>query len=879
MARVVDRIREFAAADLKYWEQSALDKISSGCVLDAKDYDELLRDYMMDAGLVPMEARPRLSFPIEAAPTLARSKRRLERLFNLRNVNALPEGQEIRFGPQLTLVFGDNGVGKTGYTRPLGCAAFGRGERDVLPDATRQVSAVPEAEIEISDGTTNRTVTWKRGQHNVELAGFYVFDDTSLNVHLTRSNSLSFSPSGLDLLTSLAGVTDEVRERLKRLIESCDIAQNFGLLFEGDSLVSRQIATLSAETNLELLDNLASLTDEEQTRIAALETQVAELTSQDIARLLGKRRQEVSDLNGLVKAMKLAEYAVDDGAFAETTRLVNELQAKQVEVERSGVDQFTFSAFTQVGTIAWREFVASAKALADAEAAERDSYPQNGDHCLLCRQPLPPEAVELLKKMWSFLDSDSQGRLEAARNACVARVLELQKLKLDYFAGDSGARRLLESELPTTVPMVESQISASSVRQMELIESLERGEIRQLSPSIVVDITDIHRIIKIREDEIATLERSDVHERLAQLQSELRELKHRKLLRMQLSKITSYIHDKRWVRKARQSLGSTRAITTKYNELFKELVTDRYAELFKKTLNSFKSKINVTIETRGQKGETVRQITLNPEKFPTRFPVERILSDGEKTAVALADFLTEAALDESCSGIILDDPVTSLDNNWKGVLASCLSEHARERQVVVFTHDLPFLYLMTESAKQLNLNVVTHWIREEDGHPGFVYGNNSPVCEKDFKSARMAGDFYSKAKDAEPAEQQLLLQHGFGALRTSYEALVIFELFNGVVARFQERISFDRLDGICLERDIVNEIVERMGTLSRHIIAHLHSDAMAPVKPTPALLFQEIEAFEALRKRIQNAKKKPQGAAGKSAQPSTLANALGDPAV
>lgn len=53
MARVVDRIREFAAADLKYWEQSALDKISSGCVLDAKDYDELLRDYMMDAGLVP----------------------------------------------------------------------------------------------------------------------------------------------------------------------------------------------------------------------------------------------------------------------------------------------------------------------------------------------------------------------------------------------------------------------------------------------------------------------------------------------------------------------------------------------------------------------------------------------------------------------------------------------------------------------------------------------------------------------------------------------------------------------------------------------------------------------------------------------------------
>lgn len=855
MARVVDLIREWAAAELKYWEQFALEKISSRGSLDAKDYEDLLHQCMMDAGLVPMEARSPLTFPAEVPPVLARPKYRIERLFNLRNVNALPEGQEICFGPQLTLVFGDNGVGKTSYTRPLGCAAFGRGERDVLPDATRQDSSVPEAEIEVSDGTTKRTVAWKRGQNSVELSGFYVFDGTSLNVHLTRSNSLSFSPSGLDLLTQLADVTDEVRERLKGLIERRDRAHDFGLLFDGDSIVSRHIATLGAETNQESLDKLARVTDEEQAQVAIVETQVAELTSRDIAKLLGKRRQEVSDLVGLMKAMKLAENALDDTALVDITRLIVEFQATQIEAERSGVDQFKSDMFTQVGSPAWQEFVASARALADAEATRRAPYPQNDDNCLLCRQPLSPNAVELMTKMWNFLDSDSQARLETARNACATKVRELRRVKLDYFAADSGARRLLENEGPTIVPMVESQVSALSARQSELLESLERGDSRQLPPLIVVDTTDIQRIISIREGEIDTLERSDVNERVAQLQSQLRELKHRKLLGTQFSKITTYILDKRWAKKARQSLGSTRVITTKYNELFKELVTDRYVELFKETLDRFKSKINVTIETRGHKGETVRQIALNPEKFPTRFPVERILSDGEKTAVAVADFLTEAALDDACSGMILDDPVTSLDNHWKGVLAGRLCEHARERQVIVFTHDLPFLYLMSESAKQLKLNVVTHWIREEDGHPGFVYGNNSPVCEQDFKSAQMARAFYSKAKYAEPADQQPLLQHGFGALRTSYEALVIFELFNGVVARFQERISFDKLNGICLERDIVNEIVERMGSLSRHIIAHLHSDAMTPIKPTPELLFQEIEAFEALKKRIKNAKK------------------------
>ena len=37
------------------------------------------------------------------------------------------------------------------------------------------------------------------------------------------------------------------------------------------------------------------------------------------------------------------------------------------------------------------------------------------------------------------------------------------------------------------------------------------------------------------------------------------------------------------------------------------------------------------------------------------------LSEGEKGAVALADFLTEVALDTTSNGIILDETLTSLD--------------------------------------------------------------------------------------------------------------------------------------------------------------------------------------------------------------------------
>jgi recombinational DNA repair ATPase RecF len=144
-------------------------------------------------------------------------------MFNLRNVNALPCGQEILFGEQLTLIYGDNGAGKTGYVRPLGSAALARGERDVLPNAAIvfAASATPQADIELSKDGSKRVVTWSRGQNCKELAGFYVFDTVSMRAHLTGSNALSFSPSGLSRLKRLAEVTDEVRSRLKRLLESC----------------------------------------------------------------------------------------------------------------------------------------------------------------------------------------------------------------------------------------------------------------------------------------------------------------------------------------------------------------------------------------------------------------------------------------------------------------------------------------------------------------------------------------------------------------------------------------------------------------------------------------------------------------------------------
>ena len=58
------------------------------------------------------------------------------------------------------------------------------------------------------------------------------------------------------------------------------------------------------------------------------------------------------------------------------------------------------------------------------------------------------------------------------------------------------------------------------------------------------------------------------------------------------------------------------------------------------------------------------------------------------------------------------------------------------------------------AAKKASVGIVSHWILNQDGQPGYVYLDNSPICESDYKSAKIARDCYAKAKGAQPAEQE-----------------------------------------------------------------------------------------------------------------------------
>ena len=99
------------------------------------------------------------------------------------------------------------------------------------------------------------------------------------------------------------------------------------------------------------------------------------------------------------------------------------------------------------------------------------------------------------------------------------------------------------------------------------------------------------------------------------------------------------------------------------------------------------------------------------------------------------------------------------------------------------------------------------------------------------------------------------MKSGFAALRTSYEALVVFDLFEGVVQRFNERVSIDSLSSVYFDVPIRDEIVDSFYKCCRFMEGHSHSDKYAYKKPDIQDLQNEIQRFTDLKKKLKDLKK------------------------
>lgn len=241
--------------------------------------------------------------------------------------------------------------------------------------------------------------------------------------------------------------------------------------------------------------------------------------------------------------------------------------------------------------------------------------------------------------------------------------------------------------------------------------------------------------------------------------------------------------------------------------------------------------------------------------------VGEIFSEGEHRCVALAAFLAELVTAQRYSGIVFDDPMSSLDHIHRGAVASRLVEEAEHRQVIVFTHDLVFLYELRREAEKANRTIAFRNVRRQQDRPGYI---ENELPDKAKSGLEMCNALRSSLKAAKPGfgnladtQRTIFCKGTIGQLRDAWEQ-AISDYIRPVLERFDNKVkptSIFKL-GILTEND-VKVVMAAQGRLSDDL--HSAADALNAEAASLDDLLNEIKTLEewinSIRDRQKNAVK------------------------
>jgi len=844
-------VKSFANS-LPYWARYLAKKLLVGLTIEEDDFKTALNYFKEDNELKKKEERSEIKIEIAHNEELDfKADLFLKEIKNLEGVNALVENQSIEISPNITIIYGANGSGKTGYIRILNNAFYSRSnDKDIIPNINFDVGhKTPACKFIFQSEGKTYTLDYPDDRGKTELQQFAVFDRKSLLVHLNDKKEFFFRPRALDFFTDLISAYESLKEKLDMEIASKNILKDFSVLFDGDSEIKKQLDELSTQTKIFELKKHTPFSEQDKENRIKLEDQKIELEatkkSKDqqiknleiIKRLIDKLRTDIETNNSSFTTIKIKEIQ----------KAISDFINKQKTAREEGIENFKTDKLKDIGSPEWKAFIDAAETYAKKQ--EKDKYPGKDDYCLFCQQLLNEKEIQLIESYWTFIKSKSEEDARKAKTVLEQLNKKYRNINFDLLPENNLLTEWLKENRSDTF----KSLLIALQTQKELCENIIRdidsqGFSKRLQYKI--DHSELTKIDISLAEKIKELKEKNVDEELKKINISIIYLNHKEKLTTHINEIEKYINNLRWVDKAenRKSEFNSASVTIAGKRLSNKYFGQAYSDKFIEECNALNAHFDIKLIHSGSYGSSYREF-----KIKDRLP-SQILSEGEQRAISLADFLAEIQLSGINRGIIIDDPVNSLDEERKSIIAKRLVKESKNRQVLIFTHDLIFLSSIIGYCEELNINFDCHWIEKLNGQPGIIHLRNTPSYEKSYKKSGKANEFYNKALTCPPEEREATIKNGFAALRTSYEALVIFDLFGGVVQRFNERVSVDSLSGVFFNEEIRDEIIDCFYQCCRYMEGHLHSDKYAYKKPDCKNLKEEINRFNEVKKKLKQLK-------------------------
>ena len=388
------------------WLQIAAARILQNDELTDKDFSKLVILCKQEAeGKISQTA---CSFPVLTFTQCTTGNLRLCSISDIEGINALAPQKPLVFGKDnITIIYGNNGSGKSGYVRLLkhvcGARKAGTLHCDVYkPKPTEQKACV----IFELDGIP-QTYMWL-GQGNCnELNSTVIFDASSGNTFVSSEDEVSYEPIILSFLSSLIFTCERVASILdaqidKTLPKKLNIpidkkATPGGIWYE----------SLSSKTSTEEINTHCVFKKSDETEIQTLQQRLAEQAPEEKAKLLRKQKQHTDTL--IQDAKKFMAQLSDENC----QRII--AAKKKAALIKAAADTAAEKAFSSseldgIGSDVWKELWKAARNYSTSTAYKDVTFPNVSDSslCVLCQQPLTQEGKKRLISFESFIKGEMQ---------------------------------------------------------------------------------------------------------------------------------------------------------------------------------------------------------------------------------------------------------------------------------------------------------------------------------------------------------------------------------------------------------------------------------------------------------------------------------------
>lgn len=770
----------------------------------------------------------------------------LETLSDITGVNKLAKNQTLKFSKNITVIYGENGTGKTGYGRILKSLGFSYDPNNTVHPNIYGAVEAKSAIINFKSNGTSQTFNWTGANKDAELQNISVFNNSCVQISLS-DRQLIVSPIGFHLFNIVSSELNELTQLLNAKIASHPTTINWVDSLHLGTPQQIYISGLSATSTEQKLIEFSSINPAQEQELKDKQTELSQLNKALLQTEIQNLNSYVTELGTIISKIQNSQTNFTSANWQKLIDLNKDIAILESKTKTGIKEIAENNGIEFYETPQFQSFIKAAEDY--IKVIDKPDYPNSQDTCIYCLQPLEDEAKLLLESYRTLLNDKTQENLLAFKQQKTNLINQVLKIETNLFFHqptfgiDENQKTIQPAEI------IEFNTTLDALKTTFTTDKIIDGSAFSFDYAKYIKFftdkkTAIGIVLTQKNDLLANLSIKET-----ELKNKISELIDRKLLSTKVLEVKTSIANRKIVAtlQSKSSSFSTNSISRKTSDAREQLVEKNFNDLFQAELKLFKkSDLKIELNFGTDKGKSKIWHRLN-----SSYTLADILSEGEQKAISLAEFLTELQLDNVKAPVIFDDPVNSLDHRIIDEVGKRFIELSKQRQVIIFTHSILLLHSLIQQSeldtnKQANVDFEFHKVKNNFGITGIL----------DEVEEINSFSYYTKKLqaviDIKPSPDQdeaKLAAEGYGHLRSAIEISVEDDLLKKTVKRYKKGVAFPsllRIEGskIDTNKGKVNDIYEKCCV---SIDGHSSPEEIHTT-PTIAELKVDYEEFKKVRK-------------------------------